>query len=439
MNDVPAHNVPDRDAPSETDAAELARSRPFDLVLFGATGFTGQLVAAHLTERLRQHPNVRWALAGRDLARLQAVRDGLNQETHRSGPHPPAPHPELLQADSGNPDSLAELARSTRLVITTVGPYQDYGEPLLAAAVEAGTDYLDLCGEPAWMREMIDRYGARAQDSGARVVFSCGFDSVPFDLGVVFTQREALARLGVPVTRIGGRLRSGKGAVSGGTVASLVRSIERAREDPRVRRSMGDPFALTPGFKGPRQPSGSRPRRDPFTGGWLTPFIMSGINTKNVHRTQFLLGHPSGSAFTYDEMQMTGDGISGWLRARALFAGVRALVAFLAIRGTRRLLLGSILPTPGKGPSPEAQTAGHYDLVFIGVTADGQQIRTAVGAHEDPGYLSTSRMLGEAALLLLETKALGGIWTPGALLGAPYLDRLQQHAGLYFKVEKTIP
>jgi short subunit dehydrogenase-like uncharacterized protein len=415
----------------------MSESRRYNLILFGATGFTGQLVATHLAERL-QGSTVRWALAGRDLKRLEALRSTLSRTLGASV------EADLVVADSASPEGVSALAEAAQVIITTVGPYQDYGEGLLRACAEAGTDYLDLCGEPAWMAEMISRYEDIAQETGARILFSCGFDSIPFDLGVLFTQHEASARLGAPVTRIGGRLRGGKGAVSGGTVASLVRSIERAREDPAIRRLMGNPFALTPGFKGARQPGGSRPRRDPFTGGWLTPFIMSGINTKNVHRTQFLLGHPSGKDFEYDEMHLTGWGIGGWLQAQLIHRGLRLLIVLLALRPTRPLLLGTLLPAPGRGPSPEQQRTGYFDLMFVGVTAGGQTIQTSVGSREDPGYLSTSRVLAETALLLVESRrgvstptpaCPGGIWTPAAALGLPLIERLRSYAGLRFDVE----
>jgi short subunit dehydrogenase-like uncharacterized protein len=436
---TPPHEAPPPErGPSAAHPPARGTTQPserrYDLVLHGATGFTGRLVAEHLAARLHARSAapgaraLRWALSGRTRSRLEAVR-------HALPPSPAGGEPDLLVADAADPDSLDRLARSTRLVISTVGPYALHGSDLVAAVVRAGTDYLDLSGEPAWMASQIETHEEGARRSGARIVFSCGFDSVPFDLGVLFAQQEGLRHLGAPVTQVSGRLRGGKGGVSGGTVASLIESIDAARADPAVRKLMGNPFALTPGFRGARQPSSSRTRRDPHTDGWLTPFIMSGINTKTVHRTQFLLGHPSGGAFTYDEMQMTGAGFTGWLRARLLQSGIRALVTLLALHPTRKLLVGRILPRPGAGPDVAPGNRGRYDLLFIGTSESGARIRVSVGAEEDPGYQSTARMLGESALLLLETPSAGGIWTPGALLGTTLIERLTTHGKMRFEVE----
>jgi short subunit dehydrogenase-like uncharacterized protein len=410
-----------------------------DLIVFGATGFTGQRVVRHLLARSGE-PGVRWGMAGRDVAKLEAVRKRLGV---------PEAVP-IFRADSDDLSSLAAMARATRVVLTTVGPYTHYGEPLLAACIEAGTDYVDLCGEPAWMARMIEAYEARARETGARILFSCGFDSVPFDLGVVYAQQEAEARLGEPLRAVHGRVHRVRGSLSGGTLASLMASVDGARADTKVRRLMGNPFALTPGFRGAQQPRQRTPTRDPWSPDrreWMTPFLMAGINTKNVHRTQFLRGHPGGEAFRYDEMQRSGPGLGGMLRAWTIHLGLRGFITLLALSPTRALLQRFLLPAPGQGPETEyaAGAGGFYDLRFYGETADGRTLAVRVGAEEDPGYRSTGRMIAECAILLARDsekdrspgappRISGGIWTPGAALGMALVVALRAHAKLHFEV-----
>ena len=412
---------------------------PLDLVVFGATGFTGRRVIHHLLERppvgVMGRP-LQWGMAGRSLSRLGEVRTALGA---------PDSVP-LLAADSSDPASLDALARQARVVVTTVGPYTRFGEPLLAACVEAGTDYVDLCGEPAWMAQMIERYGSRAHETGARILFSCGFDSVPFDLGVVFAQEQARTRLRAPLVAIQGRVHRIRGSLSGGTFASLMASVDEARSDANVRRLMGNPFALTPGFRGARQPRPRKPTRDPCSPEareWMTPFLMAGINTKNVHRTQWLLGHPGGEGFRYSEMQRTGPGFRGMLRSWGIYAGLQMLIFLLALKPTRALLQRFALPVPGEGPDTEADAGGFYDLRFYGETADGRALTVQVAAEEDPGYRSTGRMIAECAAALARDQGVdpeappripGGIWTPGAALGVELAAQLEAQASIRFSV-----
>lgn len=436
----PSSNPHSSSNPDPSSDPDPSHGPEFHIVVFGATGFTGRLVAAHLVDThgvegkagdgsgAETGSSLRWALAGRSRSRLEAVRSELGA---------PDTLP-LVVADASDPASLSAMVRRTRVVITTVGPYARYGEPLVAACAEAGTDYVDLSGEPVWMARMIQRHAARARNSGARIVFSCGFDSLPFDLGVRLAQEEGQRRLGSPIRRVRGRVRRVRGTLSGGTIQSLALSVDEARADPEARRLMGNPYALTEGFRGPRQPRLRGPARDPVTGEWMTPFLMSGINVKNVHRTQFLLGHPSGEDFLYEETQCTGKGVRGRLRAGLIHFLVRTLVLGVALRPTRRLLERFFLPTPGEGPDAEAREAGYYDLLFQGETEDGRTIRVRVGASEDPGYLSTSRMLAESGVALAlevdRSRTPGGIWTAGSALGLGLLPRLREHARLQAEV-----
>lgn len=389
-------------------------NKPFDLVVHGATGFTGRLVVEYLMHRHPGGAGLRWAMGGRSAAKLAQVRDALGA---------PADTP-LVVTDSDDAASLAALCAQTRLVLTTVGPYQLYGSALVAACAASGTDYVDLCGEPAWMRQMIDAHEARARTSGARIVFSCGFDSIPFDLGVWMLQREAQRRFGAPCVRVRGRVRRMKGTFSGGTAASLKATLAAAASQPGVLDLLRNPFALTPGFEGPRQPPGHKPLYEDDLASWVAPFVMAAINTRNVHRSNFLLGQPYGRDFVYDEMILTGPGDKGRAMAEAV--------------ATDKSLASDDGPRPGEGPSREERDSGFYDLLFLGETAAGQTLRVGVRGDRDPGYGSTSKMIAEAAACLLDDAAqpAGGIWTPAAAMGERLIGRLQAHAGLRFAVEE---
>jgi short subunit dehydrogenase-like uncharacterized protein len=306
-------------------------------------------------------------------------------------------------------------------VLTTVGPYQLYGPKLVAACAESGTDYVDLCGEPAWMHDMIAAHDAAAKASGARIVFSCGFDSIPFDLGVWFLQQQAVKAHGKPAPRVRGRVRKMQGSFSGGTAASLKATLAAAAKSTSVIGILKNPFSLTPGFAGPSQPSGLIPELDPDSGSWAAPFIMAPINTKNVHRTNFLLGHPYGQDFVYDEMMLTTLGDMGKAAADAI--------------AKANPFSDSKTPKPGEGPSKDERENGFYEVVFTGTYADGSKVAASVTGDKDPGYGSTSKMIAESALCLLTLDAPGGVTTPGAIMAAPLLERLTAHAGLTFKAE----
>lgn len=388
-------------------------AKQFDLVVHGATGFTGRLVVEYLLQRYPAGSGLRWAMSGRSANKLAAVRDEVGA---------PADTP-LVVTDSADPDSLNALMAQTRLVLTTVGPYQLYGNELVAACAQAGVDYVDLCGEPAWMRQMIDAHEAHAKASGARIVFSCGFDSIPFDLGVLMLQNEMKAGFGKTANRVRGRVRKMKGTFSGGTAASLNATMAAAKSDPRVLNLLRNPFSLTPGFEGPRQPSGHKPMIDEALGLWVAPFIMAAINTRNVHRSNFLLQHAYGADFVYDEMLITGAGEKG-----EAFAHAVASDQSLGAEGG---------PKPGEGPSRAEREAGYYDVLFLGQAPTGETLRVAVRGDRDPGYGSTSRMIVEAAVCLLQDAkdSAGGIWTPASAMGMPLVERLRNNAGISFAVE----
>jgi short subunit dehydrogenase-like uncharacterized protein len=377
----------------------------FDIIVYGATGYTGRLVAEYLAQRYGVGGEVTWAMAGRNAAKLVDVRDlvGAPKDTP------------LIVADADDTAELEAMVGRTKAVITTVGPYQLYGNALVAACVTAGTDCLDLCGEPNWMRTVIDAYDAAAKTTGARIVHSCGFDSIPFELGVFFAEETAKATLGGPVPRVKGRLRAMRGGLSGGTAASGAATMAAIQKDPSLMMLMMDPFALTPGFKGPEQPPGNAVEHDPDVGADVGPFMMAAINTKNVHRSNALMGHPWGTDFKYDEMSIIVPG------APTEFTGS----------------MGPDAPKPGEGPTKEEREAGFYDILFVGVAPDGRKVKVSVKGDRDPGYGSTSKMLAEAAICLVKEAGdtPGGVWTPGAAMGMRLVDRLQKKAGLTFAVE----
>lgn len=381
--------------------------RDFDIVIYGATGFTGRLVAEYLVQA---YPTgLTWAMAGRSRAKLEEVRDLIGAPSYTP----------LITADSADPTSLRAMVERATVVISTVGPYQLYGSDLVAACAATGTAYVDLCGEPAWMRHMIDAHEGEATRTGARIVFSCGFDSIPFDLGVLTLQEAAKARYGSPAPRVKGRVRTMKGTFSGGTAASLKATLAAAARDPGLVKLLTSPFALTPGFTGPHQPTGLLPEYDSTLQTWVAPFVMAPINTKNVHRTNFLLGEAYGADFVYDEMMVAGLGDMGK-------AAAEAIAKFNPFAGDKG-------PKPGEGPSKAERDEGHYDLLFAGIMPDGSRIDTVVTGDRDPGYGSTSKMIAESAICLVRDVAGdGGIWTPGALMGAKLRDRLIAHAGLTF-------
>jgi short subunit dehydrogenase-like uncharacterized protein len=391
------------------------KSSKFDIVVYGATGFTGQLVAEYLAAHYTGADAPKWAMAGRSHDKLASVRDAVGAPKDTA----------LIVADASDPASLKAMVEQTRSVLTTVGPYQLYGNDLLAACVASGTDYFDLCGEPIWMHQMIDKHEAAAKASGARIVFSCGFDSVPFELGAFFVQEEAKRVFGAPASRVKGRVRAMRGTLSGGTAASGRATFEAVAKDLSLVTILNDPFALTPGFKGPKQPKGNKAAFEEDLQSWTAPFMMALINTRNVHRSNMLMGFPYGREFVYDEMVLTGAGEKGEANAKKVMAANSEKT-------------GPSAPKPGEGPSKQERENGLYDLLYIAVAPDGREVRAAVKGDRDPGYGSTSKMISECAICLLRDApdVPAGFWTPGAAMQHKLIKRLVDHAGLTFEVEK---
>lgn len=390
------------------------REREFDIIVYGASGYTGRLVAEYLQSEYGSS-DLKWAMAGRNASKLETVRAemGISDTV------------DIVTANADAPDTLDALAKRTKAIITTVGPYQLYGEPLVKACADNGTDYVDLCGEPAWMKDMISRYDAAAKASGARIVLSCGFDSIPFDLGVLHLQNHAIENHGGAVSEVRCRVRSMKGTFSGGTAASFMETMKRAQRQPEILDWLKDPFSLSP-EAGPAQPAIHKPIEETDLGSWSTPFIMASINTKNVHRSNALLDYRYGKDFKYGEMVLTGPGEQGETIARGM---------------AKTNTFGDNPPKPGEGPTKEERETGSYDVMFVGDTADGTRLITSVKGDRDPGYGSTSKMIAEAAMTLVKDakgpdEGQGGVTTPAPAMGEALISRLRDHAGLRFEIEK---
>ncbi len=404
-------------------------TREYDVVVWGASGFTGRLVAEYLARHFGTDGALRWAMAGRSESKLEAVREQIG-----------ATGTPILIADSNDMDSLRALAGRTRVVATTVGPYARYGSQLVSACVSESTDYVDLAGEVQWIRQMIDTHQQGARDSGARIVHCCGFDSIPSDLGVLFLQNEARERHGTPCDEIKLRVKAMRGGASGGTAASLMLVVEAAREDRQIARILKNPYSLNP--EGEREGLDRADQQGPVwdkdIDAWTGPFVMAAINSKIVRRSNALLDYAYGRDFRYSEAVITGPGLAGRAKALALSLGLGGLVLGASFTPTRKALQRFVLPKPGEGPNENQRENGFFNLRLIGRHADGWQLRAVVTADRDPGYGATSGMLAEAAVCLAQDishdDVAGGFWTPASAMGTHLIERLRERAGMRFEI-----
>ena len=404
--------------------------RQFDIILFGATSFVGGILTKYMLSQQSPDGEVKWAIAGRSQTKLIQLKLSLGNAAEALP---------VIVADTDNQASIDAMCGSTKVIVSTVGPYALYGEPVIQSCVALGTDYCDLTGEPQWIHKMLGRYEAAAKKSGARIVNCCGFDSIPSDLGVYFLQQKSKQTLKQQCNTVKMRVKAMKGGASGGTIASMLNAIKEAMQDKSIRKVIASPYALCPtghGFK-VRQSNLKSAQYDKDLQAWIAPFVMAAINVRIVHRSNALLHNQYGENFLYDEAMITGAKAKGGVSAAALTAGLGGFMLAAALPPSRWLMEKTILPKPGEGPSPQAQREGCYDLRFIGTTPDGQTIRCKVTGDRDPGYGSTAKMLGQAALCLAQDmdEKPGGFWTPASLFGEKIISRLEAHAGLTFNTE----
>jgi len=397
----------------------MTPDRNLDIVVFGATGFVGKLTAEYLAQHAPD--DVKIGLAGRSEEKLARVKSELGRDWP------------TIVADSSDPASMKAMAERCRVVATTVGPYRKYGMPLVEACADAGTDYIDLTGEPLFIRDSIDRCHERAQASGARIVHCCGFDSIPSDLGVWLLHQEAGELEETTFV-----LRGTRGGVSGGTVDSMTTMIDEIKSDSAKRKLLFDPYSLSPDRDAEpefgRQPDFGPPMHDDDVGEWLAPFVMGAINTRIVRRSNALQGFVYGRGFRYRETMATGAGVTGLAKATAVVGGLGAMTGALAVPPVRSAL-GRFIPSAGEGPSEEARAKGFFKVEIHGRTPGGERFVCRIEAQGDPGYAATAVMFGEAALcLVVDRDALpdrAGVLTPATALDGPLVERLRATGHTY--------
>jgi len=383
----------------------------FDFVIYGATGFTGKLVVEYALKKYSDD-EISWAIAGRNLNKLNDLKDKLNLPDKVG----------IFEVDSEDQSSIDALVENTKCVLTTVGPYQLYGDKIIRTCISSGTDYVDLCGEPGWMHKIINECSDDASKSGARVIFSCGFDSIPFDLGVLFVQEKTMEKFSRYAPSVRGRVRAMNGEFSGGTAASMKATMASLSQNPELLNVLINPHALCEGFQGIQQEDDTKPKYDEDLQTWVAPFFMAPINTKNIHRSNALMGHKYGESFMYNEMWISGPGDEG-----------KAIADMIADTNP---IAGDDAPKPGEGPSREKRENGNYDILFC-ADVDEEIIKISVTGDMDPGYGSTSKMITESAICLIKDvpDLEGGIYTPASSLGTKLIRRLEANAGLTFKIE----
>ncbi len=407
--------------------------RQFDIILFGATSFVGEILTRYMLAQQPLNGEMKWAIAGRSPTKLNQLKLSLGDAAEALP---------IVVADTDNQASIDAMCGSTKVIASTVGPYALYGEPVIQSCAALGTDYCDLTGEPQWIHKMLGRHEAAANKSGARIVNCCGFDSIPSDLGVYFLQQRSKQTLKQHCNIVKMRVKAMKGGASGGTIASMLNAIKEAMQDKNIRKKIASPYALCPaghGFK-VKQINLKSAQYDKDVQAWIAPFVMAAINVRVVHRSNALLHKQYGENFLYDEAMITGPKAKGGMGAAALTAGLGGFMLAALLPPTRWLMEKTILPKPGEGPSPQAQLEGYYDLRFIGTTPDGQTISCKVTGDRDPGYGSTAKMLGQAALCLAQdmNEKPGGFWTPASLFGEKIIARLEARAGLTFDIEQAL-
>jgi short subunit dehydrogenase-like uncharacterized protein len=398
----------------------------YEIIVYGATSFVGQILCQYLVD---QYPNkeIKWAAAGRSQEKLDSVLKKVGADVP------------TIVADSSDEKALNDMVKQSKVIISTVGPYALYGSKLVKACTDNGTDYVDLTGEPQWIRRMISAHEEQAKKSGARIVHCCGFDSIPLDMGNHFLQSQAKKLYSEPATEVKMAVNKMKGGGSGGTIASGINLIKEASKDSKLRKDLTDPYYLCSANHGfsEKQRDVKGAVYDEDFDAWVGPFIMAAINTKIVHRSNELSGKVYGENFRYDEVMKIGKGFSARLGASLTGIGTGIATIMIALAPTRALI-EKIVPKPGEGPSPEQQENGFFDLRFIGKTPSKKYIQVKVTGDKDPGYGSTAKQLAQAGLCLAQDiskeSLAGGFWTPATSMGDALIKRLEEQAGLGFEV-----
>jgi short subunit dehydrogenase-like uncharacterized protein len=412
--------------------ADAGTKRELDLVVWGATGFTGNLVAEHVAQHAEALQLGAWAIGGRNREKLERVQQQLASQG--------ANVPQIVIGDSHDRSSLEAIARRATAICSTVGPYTLYGSELVSVCAREGTHYCDLTGEVPWMRRMIDQHEQAARDSGSRIVHCCGFDSIPSDLGCWLVSEQMEKQHGMRCRQIKCRVKSMRGGFSGGTIASMAQVMEESRNDSSVRRLVQDPYALNPADRrtGPDRNDTTGVEWDAQFGAWIAPFVMAPINTRVVRRSNALLDYGFGEQLLYDEAVMMGTGPSGWFRARLLADALRLLRACESWSVTRKLLRQWAFPQQGDGPDERSRLSGSFEMLFLatGQAAAAPHVRLSIYGDRDPGYGATSRMLAESAASLAQDtlQVEGGFWTPASCFGQTLVDRLKARGGMRFEI-----
>lgn len=406
----------------------------FDIVVFGASGFTGRLTAGHLIQNYVQDtPNpLRIALAGRNRQKLFSIRDELAQHW------PKASELAILEADAFDAQSLTRLVERTKVVVTTVGPYAKYGINLVEACAKSGTHYVDLTGEVTFMRRTIDAFDAMAKASGARIVHCCGYDSIPSDLGSWLAIKNYEKRFSGLPQRVVHAAGESRGGVSGGTIASMLGLFEEMAKKPETRRLLANPYALVDGTHGPDQRDQIGVRFDSDLQLWTAPFVMAPVNSRLVRRSldlQEQAGYHGVSQISYLECMSTGRGLLGFFQSTLATGLLGGGVLAMRLGPVRRFAEERLFPKPGEGPGQITREQGYFVSRFV-ASGDAGAVRVTIRGKGDPGYSATSRMLGESAVCLAcdHIEGPGGIRTPASTMPEALLKRLAMH-GISFEID----
>lgn len=406
----------------------MNKTREFDVIVWGASGFTGKLVAEYLFNKYGSNNDLKWAIAGRDYSKLELVRDEV---ANSSIP--------IIIANSDDIESLNSMIKRTKVICTTVGPYAKYGSKLVSSCVNNQTHYCDLAGEVQWIRKMIDEHHEIAKANGTKIVNSCGFDSIPSDLGVYFIQKQSQKKYNQKAKHIKMRVAGAKGGISGGTYESLSNVNKEAYSNKDIFKVVINPYGLNPlgELNGLDKYDLRKIIYDKASNSWIGPFVMAAINTKIVRRSNALSGYAYGKDFMYDEATLSGKGLKG--KFRAYVSALPLAILMSAKPGSfLKKIIDIILPKPGEGPNKDKRESGFYNLRFYITLEDESNAFAKVIGDMDPGYGSTSKMLGESAVCLAKDilPDSSGVLTPSIAMGDAILDRLQKNAGLSFSFKK---